>query len=124
MSEKENDEERGDQNPSGKRTVVDEIRQRREGKGNETEGAKRSGSRVRTLLLIGLSFIAGYLVGKNRSESNLQEEFSGSEGGPMEIEIHDTDVSSTTESADEGEDEESEAGGDDDGDDEENETEE
>ncbi|ODR81095.1 hypothetical protein BG842_01965 [Haladaptatus sp. W1] len=70
----------------------------------EPESAERSGSGLKTLVLLGISFIAGYLVGKSRNESSLGEElgeFSGSESGPMEIEIHDTDVGTTTESDDE-----------------------
>jgi hypothetical protein len=78
----------------------------------EAENAGSSGSGLKTLALLGISFIAGYIVGKSQSESGLGEELEelGESGsGPMEIEIHDTDAGATTESAEEnGESEESE----------------
>ncbi|MFH5797062.1 hypothetical protein [Haladaptatus sp. CMAA 1911] len=83
----------------------------------ETENAGSSGSGLKTLALIGVSFIAGYILGKSQSESSLGDELEelGESGtGPMEIEIHDTDVGTTTESA-----EEPEEAADEDGDDEE-----
>ncbi|WP_231186920.1 hypothetical protein [Haladaptatus sp. DYF46] len=70
----------------------------------ETENAVNSGSGLKTLALIGVSFIAGYILGKSQSESSLGDELEelGESGtGPMEIEIHDTDVGATTESAEE-----------------------
>ena len=84
MSEKTTD---GESEPESG-TVIDESSRKR--------GSKRS-------LLLGVSFIAGYLVGKSQSKSDFREElgeFSGTDGGPMEIEIHDTD--SATESDDDG----------------------
>jgi hypothetical protein len=70
----------------------------------EAENAESSGSGLKTLALIGVSFIAGYIVGKSRSESSLGDELEelGESGtGPMEIEIHDADAGTTTESAEE-----------------------
>ncbi len=64
----------------------------------EAENAGSSGSGLKTLALIGVSFIAGYIVGKSQSESSLEEELEelGESGtGPMEIEIHDTDAGAT-----------------------------
>ncbi|WP_266080183.1 hypothetical protein [Haladaptatus caseinilyticus] len=59
------------------------------------EHSEQSGSGLGTLLLVGFSFIAGYLVGKSHgSESNLREgldDFGRTEKGPMEIEIQGTE---------------------------------
>lgn len=74
-----------------------------------------SGFQPRTLLLVGFSFVAGYLVGKRRGgEPDLREELEDlgrTDEEPMEIEIDDTPGSSVAESeAEHEEDEESEAG--------------
>jgi hypothetical protein len=67
------------------------------------ENAESSDSGLKTLVLIGVSFIAGYIVGKSRSESSLGEleELGESGTDPMEIEIHDADAGTTTEPAEE-----------------------
>ncbi|WP_435157202.1 hypothetical protein [Haladaptatus sp. DFWS20] len=68
---------------------------------NSNDHSEQSGSGLRTLLLLGFSFIAGYLVGKSQgSESNLREELDDlgrTKEGPMEIEIQSTEGSSVEE---------------------------
>ncbi|GAA0232013.1 hypothetical protein [Haladaptatus pallidirubidus] len=76
-----------------------------EADGEESNGSSaQSGSGLKMLLLLGFSFIAGYLFAKSKgSKPNLHEELGelGRSGGPMEIEIEDMDNSSA---ADEDED--------------------
>ncbi|WP_458209449.1 hypothetical protein [Haladaptatus sp. NG-SE-30] len=82
----------------------------------EREGAEREASNdggrsgLRTLLLMGLSFIAGFLLGKSRGDPNLRKELEdlSTDEGPMEIEISDTGSSSENEDENSGEDEEDE----------------
>lgn len=107
MAENTTDDESTDENANQERSVIDEIRHRQADDEEESEGSEESGSKLRTLLFLGFAFIAGYLVGKSRSESDFREElgeFSGAEGGPMEIEIHDTDSVTESDEDDEAED--------------------
>ena len=107
MPENTTDDEPTDENANPKRSVIEEIRHRQADDEEESEGSEGSGSKLRTLLFLGFAFIAGYLVGKSRSESDFRDElgeFSGAEGGPMEIEIHDTDSVTESDEDDEAED--------------------
>ncbi|WP_223301609.1 hypothetical protein [Haladaptatus sp. R4] len=106
MPENTTDDEPTDENANQERSVIDEIRHRQADDEEESEGSEGSGSKLRTLLFLGFAFIAGYLVGKSRSESDFEElgEFSGAEGGPMEIEIHDTESATKSDEDDEAED--------------------
>ncbi|WP_458186804.1 hypothetical protein [Haladaptatus sp. NG-WS-4] len=75
----------------------------------ETTGG--TGSGFKTVALMGLSFAAGYLVGRSQgSKPNLREELDAMERadeGPMEIEIRDTGEHHETESNAENEETES-----------------
>lgn len=64
--------------------------------GESVESERTRGSGLRTLLLLGLSFVAGYLVGRSKSGVSLDElESVTSEEEPMEIEIEDTETAET-----------------------------
>ncbi len=80
--------------------MVDDTTEADSDDGNEAPN--QSGTGVRTLLLVGVSFVAGYLFGKRQgSERDLHEEldeFGRSEEGPMEIEIQGTNDSVEVES--------------------------
>ncbi|RBI62514.1 hypothetical protein DMJ13_11700 [halophilic archaeon] len=64
---------------------------------DDTTGADRAGSGesgLRTLVMLGLSFVAGYLVGRGRSGTvDLDEDLKAlaPEEEPMEIEIEESD---------------------------------
>ncbi len=122
MSEKTTDDEPTDEDTSPEQSVIDEIRHRRADGNDKTGASDRSGSKLRTLLFLGSAFIAGYLVGKSQSKSDFREElgeFNGTDSGPMEIEIHDTDsVTKSDEDDEEEEDDEPSDAGDGESDDE------